>query len=99
MLEPFESRKWGSTYAIVNPEHGVYAEHKDRTDERGRYACLIHRGNFASNFQGCIGIGQEPVAIDDKWAVSKTRRTVDEVLRMLRGDGGQHTLIITDGAV
>ena len=97
VLEPFESNKWGSTYVIVNPEHGVYAKHQDRADERGRYACLIHRGNFASNFQGCIGIGDDITAIDSTWAISNTSKTVEKVLDKLKAVGGTHTLIITDG--
>lgn len=98
VLEPFESNKWGSTFVIVNPEHGVYARHEDRPNQAGRYACLIHRGNFASNFQGCVGVGEELTALDQKWAISSTRSTVDKLLSMLRGTNEEHTLVITDGA-
>jgi len=50
----------GVCWALHSPANHVYQYATDRLVDSDRYQCLfVHVGNFARNFQGCIGAGLE----------------------------------------
>lgn len=57
---PHTSPKFPDTYALVNHDHGVYYQPKDKPAGQpwGRTAILIHVGNFPTDVIGCIAVGQ-----------------------------------------
>jgi hypothetical protein len=85
-LEPFESEKYGKTYALENAELGVFS-HKDQCEQEGdRYGILIHAGNWPSDLQGCIAPGLGRVKWEDSWMVSKSRDALTDLLDVLAHD-------------
>lgn len=95
-LIPFHSPKWGSVYALRNHELGVMVNKQDRQDIWHRWACLFaHKGNFASDFEGCIGVGKSLSAIEGIWCVTDTTNTVKKVMELLKNNADPHQLVIT----
>lgn len=76
-LERHESAKYGKTWAMVNPELGVYHWPADRPNGEGRFACLcVHAGNSHRDVEGCVIVGLaagdengEPKVFNSKAAV------------------------------
>lgn len=64
------------------PKHGVAFEVCDVPD---RSAILIHAGNIASNFEGCIGLGDTLGVVDGQWAVLNSVVTVQKFMQHLDG--------------
>ena len=57
-LVPHKSNKYGDTLCLVNNDTGV--THFEQADSK-RFACLIHVANYASDVEGCIGLGDRKV--------------------------------------
>ena len=55
-LIPYDSPKYGQTYALENEMLDVFA-YQDEAGDGGRYACLFHPANWAHELQGCIAPG------------------------------------------
>jgi hypothetical protein len=56
-LERHESEKYGKTWAMVNPDLGVY--HWPQPEGKGRFACLcVHSGNWDDDVEGCVIVGE-----------------------------------------
>ena len=51
------SAKFGEVWALVNPELGVMYQPNEKRNDTDRYACLLHRANYADDVSGCIGLG------------------------------------------
>ncbi len=66
ICKPVDSPKFGKTYEV--------------TDVPNRTHILIHAGNVASDFQGCIGIGDTLGCLNSKWAVTNSRTTLKAFL-------------------
>jgi hypothetical protein len=81
-LEPFESEKYGKTYALENAELGVFSHKRDCDQEGDRYGILIHAGNWPSDLQGCIAPGLERTKWEDSWMVSKSRDALTDLLTL-----------------
>jgi len=98
-LQPYDSPKYGKTFLLVNAALGVVAEQKDKEHTWDRYLCIaFHRGNFARNFQGCIGVGDKLSADAGEWMVTNTRNTVERVLKKMYEDT-VNRLIITGAEI
>ena len=80
ILDAHDSKKHPDTFALVNEEIGVY--HYDHGS--GRYGILIHVGNTARDFEGCIGFGVRLGCLDREWAVLRSRDATEEVIRHLK---------------
>lgn len=60
-LIPHQSNNFPNTYALVNPELGVWYQPGDIPSDQswGRTAILIHGGNSVKDVVGCIAPGKE----------------------------------------
>ena len=79
-LKEHSSPKHPNTFALVNESLGVY----HFNNEKGRYGILIHVGNTARDFEGCIGFGLILGCLDRDWAVLKSKDATTEVLKHLQ---------------
>lgn len=99
-LIPFERSNGDQVLALLNPALGV---HLYKGDGLGRYAILIHAGNWVTDVVGCIAPGrslaigrnpeteqQENMVSHSKWAMKK--------LAELMPFYDQHTLTIHNAA-
>jgi len=73
-LEPHESKKYGSVYALVNNELGI-THYKEANSTR--YACLMHVANWPKDVKGCIGIGKSIDIIDNKMQILDSRAALN----------------------
>lgn len=91
-LIPFSSDKYGELFALESERNNVFLNNKGY----GRYACLaFHRGNFPSNFQGCIGAGDSFIIHNDVPMITNTRRTCKLINEYLRDTGDTNLIIIS----
>lgn len=59
-LVPFDSVKHPECWAMVNPELNIYLQPRDIPPGKkgmGRFACLVHAGNWETDVEGCIAVG------------------------------------------
>ena len=89
-LEPHESERWGSTWALVNKSLGV---HHWPGEGVKRFAILLHVANRPHELAGCIGLGKFLGAIGGEFAVTSSGPAVHEALGILSKDT-VHTLTI-----
>lgn len=89
-LVPFTSEKYGDTWAMENEDLQVAVHEKDGM----RFACLfVHKGNWPSNFKGCIGAGERLKYFGGELGVTNTVITTEHILGVLKQED-EHTLII-----
>lgn len=85
-LAEFATR--GTCYGFVGPipgEGDPVSEHDNsvglwNVEGNKRYACLIHPGNWPSQFLGCMGLGLRPGADADEWGVATSRKAVQQFM-------------------
>lgn len=91
-LVPFNSRKFGKTWAFVG---GTVSSNKSRSTKR--FACLIHKGNVGGDVQGCLAVGMSLPMPSKSGAgqlrVANSRGAFDRLIKMLEG-GPFHTVEI-----
>lgn len=60
-IRPHHSHNFPNTYALTNPEIGVWYQPRDipKGQKWGRCAVLVHIGNTVKDIRGCIAIGKE----------------------------------------
>jgi Family of unknown function (DUF5675) len=86
------------TWALVNHELGVYHEPGDIPEGTiGRYACLIHPGNYAADVEGCIAPGMTREWNGVLWMVTSSQVAMRQLQAAVPWTTG-HTLQITDQA-
>lgn len=59
-LVPFHSDHHPECWAMVNPELDIYLQPRDIPAHKkgvGRFACLVHAGNWETDVEGCIAVG------------------------------------------
>jgi len=98
-LIPFQRSNGDKVYALENAGLGVHLE--QRPDLIGRYAILLHSGNWASDVVGCIAPGLH-YKIDQKGRhmVTNSRAAMSGIMDALGFRSGHHlTIRCTDGAV
>ena len=91
------------TWALVNPALGIYHEPGDiPPGERGRFACLIHPGNWAWESAGCVlpGLGRATNGHRSRrrhlqiWRVTDSDLAMEQIRAAVPWANG-HTLEIT----
>lgn len=102
-LVPFLRPKGEQSFALINPALGVYFQKNDRPGARqGRYLCLIHAGNWVTDIEGCIVIGDNRMIDPERneMMVTHSQRAMKVLVNLLGWVPG-HTLTIrrTSGAV
>lgn len=91
-LVPHHSPKHPDTWALVNPDLDIYRLPDDRPNGKGRFAILIHAGNWETDVEGCIAPGMSPALHGDRPMVVRSQ-TAMALLRKELGEGS-HTLQI-----
>jgi hypothetical protein len=101
-LEPFQSDKFGDTFALVNPALNVYKNSQDRKAGLDRFACLIHPANFVNQLQGCIAFGMSRKLLANKskggqldLGVADSRKAVGKILSYIRQEDIKYLNIVT----
>ncbi len=59
-LRHHHTEKFPNTYALTNPDLDVY--YQPGSGRPGRYAILIHVGNYVKDVIGCIAVGERHVS-------------------------------------
>lgn len=88
-LEYYDSPKFGSSTIIHG---GTVSKFPD--GYYARHGILIHPANWSSDLQGCIGLGDMITVMDNRAAVSNSRKTVTEFLERIN-IGEMYNLRIT----
>ena len=87
-LVPWDSKKYGPCYVMVNEDLNVYQfEDSEGRPQGGRFLCLFtHRGNYVRNFQGCVGasFGWDS---DNQMLKSSTTQACKIVNRLVKKEG------------
>jgi hypothetical protein len=91
---PHHSVNFPNTYALVNPELGVYYQPGDIPAGQawGRSAILMHVGNRVRDVIGCIAVGKEHGELQGEPAVLRSTLAMRELDRILNRQ--RHTLEI-----
>jgi len=84
VLAPFSSSRHPNCWSLTNENLDVHIEERD---EPGRFAILIHSGNFVTDVVGCIA----PGLTHDESHVWNSRAAIDRLRDLL---DGEHSLII-----
>ncbi|MCK4609480.1 MAG: hypothetical protein KAT71_08355 [Gammaproteobacteria bacterium] len=86
-LVDYESTKYGNCKILVNPNLDVVAISQDRMTHEQRFKCLLfHRGNYHTNFKGCIGAGENYQLIIDAMGITSTKRICKEVNELIKDE-------------
>jgi hypothetical protein len=97
-LEPWRRPNGDDVWLIFNPALGVYRLPADHEGNAGRDLCLIHKGNFVTDIQGCIAPGLVRLPLKKHGvhepAVGSSGAAMS-ALRKLLGTS-EHVLIITN---
>lgn len=93
-VRPHHSSNFPNTYALVNPDLGVYYQPGDIPEGQtwGRSAILLHVANRVRDVIGCIGVGKDHGEIGDEPAVLRSTLAMRELDKIL--NRWQHTLEI-----
>lgn len=94
ILAPHHSKNFPNTYAIFNPDLGVwYQPHEIPAGQKwGRSAILIHVGNRVRDVIGCIAVGMEQGELTGEPAVLRSTMAMRELDKLLNRQS--HTLVI-----
>lgn len=65
---------------LVNEDLGVYRHKSDRGPTGGRWACLIHAGNFVEDVVGCIAPGRSRTIYQNRIMVGSSRSAMEDIL-------------------
>jgi len=76
-LVQYKSPRFGNTWAFVG---GTVSVRKSKTSDR--FACLIHKGNYGKDVQGCLAIGSS-VGKGKQLAVTSSKLAFDKLSDML----------------
>lgn len=93
-----DSPKHPRTFALVNPDLGIYHEPGDAPQGIFcRFATLIHVANFPTELEGCIGVGKTRSNADQPAAVWLSGQAMREFQAAVPWEGG-HTITISYAA-
>ncbi len=99
LLQPFTRSRGSKVYRLFGKEYGVYHnESRMLLEKGGRYAILIHIGNWVTDIVGCIAPGMRH-AIMRNPKTDRQERAVSssgEAMRIITGQLGdeEHNLSI-----
>jgi len=92
VLLPYKSPRFGHTWAFSG---GTVSAKRSNSSER--YACLIHKGNYGKDVNGCLAIGTSP---NYPWSskshlvgVGASKLAFDKLMSILEGEP-YHTVSI-----
>lgn len=90
-LYPHDSVKHGQVVAFYNPTLDVYLdEDQIPPGKQGRSECLIHEGNFVTDVEGCVAVGNQIVEFQNKGlGVNKSIVTLNKLRELW---GNRHNL-------
>lgn len=86
MLQPWTSTAHPNCYSLMNVDLDVFVHEPDNS--LGRWAILIHVGNYIEDIVGCIAIG----LTGDRDNVYHSKPAMDRLRQALKSD--THRLII-----
>lgn len=89
-LVPFERSNGDQVLALYNPDLGVYLH---KSDGEGRYAILIHVGNWSDDVVGCIAPGLGRSISNNRVMVTTSRAAMKKLSEVMPFDE-LHTLTI-----
>jgi len=91
-LARHDTPKHPKTWALVNPELGIYHE-EIPAGCIGRNACLLHPGNWAEQLEGCIAPGMTRSQMGGQWMVGESVKAFEAIQALVPWVDG-HILII-----
>lgn len=95
-LVPHSSRKFGETWALVNPHLQVWHQ-ASHIKGAGRYAILLHVGNWVTDVVGCVAVGMNELATTNPPGVGSSRVAMGQLRELLGvGTAGHHIVITSD---
>ena len=89
-LVPFERSNGSQVLALYNPTIGV---HLHAIDGIGRYACLIHAGNWSDDVVGCIAPGLGRSISNNRVMVTSSRTAMKKLAEVMSFYEG-HTIVV-----
>jgi hypothetical protein len=94
VLRPHTSDRFPDTYALVNPDLGIWYQPDEIPGGQawGRSAILIHAGNRVSDVIGCIAVGLRHTFFGGEHAVLESQKALGQ-LRVVLGKG-THSIVI-----
>jgi hypothetical protein len=93
-VRPHTSSRFVDTYALVNPQLGVWYQPWELPVRQswGRSAILIHAGNRVADVIGCIAVGLRHTAFSGEHAVLESQNALAQLRAMLGKD--KHSIAI-----
>jgi hypothetical protein len=79
-LDPFVRSNGDVVLRLQNPDLGVYHNADDRPSGKGRYAVLIHVGNYVDDVVGCIAPGLDRIIHRGRPMVTNSRKAMEAVM-------------------
>lgn len=79
-LEKHVRQNGNLVVALVNEEIGIYHYPNEKAK---RDLILLHPANTMDDVIGCIGIGEGLGFIKNKWAITKSRKSTEYIMRLL----------------
>jgi len=90
-----DTPKHPQTWALVNPDLGVYHELADiPAGNQGRVACLIHTANIVEQLAGCIGVGLTRSTLNGEPDVGASIMAFNELKAVVPWTAGHSLTII-----
>lgn len=85
LVRPHTSDKFPDTYALVNPQLGVWYQPDDMPTGQswGRSAILIHSGNRVTDVIGCIAVGIRHSMTSAEHLVLESKKALDQLRQIL----------------
>lgn len=90
---PHLSNTYGRCYILVS--HGLSVGRSMDNDGSHRTDCLMHWGNWPTNYQGCFGVGEKLTMIEGKLGITNTKDTFNAVMATLNNEN--HYLSVVSG--
>ena len=93
-LLPFVRSNGDECHCLVSPSLHVYEHQSDVPASGGRFACLIHSGNWVKDVVGCIAPGLQQVIDQNRTPMVTSSRTAIRKLMEAIPIGDVNTLTI-----
>jgi len=80
LIKHVHSRSGRTVLALINEGLGVYYQPGDMGESEGRYAILIHSGNYVEDVVGCIAPGLQRTIYNNRRMVTSSRRAMQAIM-------------------
>lgn len=97
VLRHHDSPRFPDTFALTNPELGVYYQTRPEGQAWGRTAILMHQANRVREVIGCIAVGERHGRLYGSRAVLASKAGMDRLRALLRGSERVLTIRPTEG--